>query len=102
MADDEPLSEERLAEYVEAFKAYLPATLEMDIRLRTPRSAAIIPAGAIKTVRAQTHSIENDNLMVFIPDWDNATGDDLITISAFPQRHIDYMSIVVMPCRFTR
>jgi hypothetical protein len=100
MADDEPLSEERLAEYVEAFKAYLPATLEMDIRLRTPRSAAIIPAGAIKTVRAQTHSIENDDLMVFIPDWDNAAGDDLITISAFPQRHIDYMSIVVMPPKF--
>jgi hypothetical protein len=100
MENQEPLSAEIVQEYADTLKAHLPDTLQLKITFRSARLGHIIPAGMITSAIAETHSIAEGVLQIYMPDADEeATEGDLITMAlvSFPQRRIDYMAIEVLP-----
>jgi hypothetical protein len=95
----QPLTQEKIEEYRKAFADHLPGKLNLAIQWRTPRTGHIVPAGAITTTTAETHSVEagSGRLLLFTTGDQEETDVMVLCLTPFPQARVDYMSITVLP-----
>lgn len=98
------LTNEQLDAYLQVFKDALPRILQIRISWRTARVGALLPAGTIIESLAETHSYTQDDdgqsrFYLYVPDEQDPDDSQHVSVTGFPDPHIDYVGIIVMPPR---